>query len=261
MIAALAVAGVTFERPEWIAAGAAAFDFVRARMGADGRLRHSYRDGRTGAAAMLDDYANMARAALALYEATGDAAYLAQAEAWVAVVDRHHRDAAGGGYFLTADDAEALIVRTKTASDTATPSGNATMVAVLARLYALTANESYRERAEATVADFGGEAARSPIALCGLLNANETLQSTVQVVLVGDRDVAATAALRRAVFETSAPNRVLAQTAPDSALPAGHPAAGKGLVDGRPAAYVCVGTTCSLPITDARGLRAALTPR
>ena len=261
MIAALATAGATFDRPEWIAAGAAAFDFVRTRITADGRLRHSYRDGRTGTAAILDDYANMARAALALYEATGEPAYVAGAEDWVATADRHYWDEAGGGYFLTADDVETLIVRTRTAADSATPSGNATMVAVLARLYALTANDAYRARAEATVAAFSGEAAQSPIALCSLLNANETLQATVQVVLVGDRDDPATVALRRAVFETSAPNRVLAQIAPDAALPGGHPAAGKGLVDGATAAYVCVGTTCSLPITNAQSLRAALAPR
>jgi uncharacterized protein YyaL (SSP411 family) len=37
-------------------------------------------------------------------------------------------------------------------------------------------------------------------------------------------------------------------------LPAGHPAAGKGPVKGKPAAYVCRGQTCSLPITDPEAL-------
>ena len=260
-IAALAGAGAVFERPEWVAAAEAAFRFVRDRMTAGGRLRHSYRDGRLNTIAVLDDHANMARAALTLFEVTGDAAYREQAERWVGDADARFRDDAGGGYFFTADDAERLIVRTKSAIDTASPSGNGTMVGVLARLFALTGNDAYRARADAVVAAFAAEAPRNPIALATLLNANETLRSTVQVVLVGDAGDAAMQHLRRAVFESCAPNRVLNAVGSGDALPAGHPAAGKTRVDGQATAYVCTGATCSLPITSADGLRAALTTR
>jgi uncharacterized protein YyaL (SSP411 family) len=54
------------------------------------------------------------------------------------------------------------------------------------------------------------------------------------------------------------PNRVLTLLAPDQALADGHPAAGKGLVDGKPAAYVCAGMVCSAPITDPAALREKL---
>src|SRR3546814_8883952 len=80
----------------------------------------------------------MAAAALALHEATGKADTLAQAERWVALLDRHYWDDATGGYFLTADDTPDLIVRTKTAYDSAVPSGNGVMLGVLARLHYLT---------------------------------------------------------------------------------------------------------------------------
>ncbi|MFQ5783648.1 MAG: thioredoxin domain-containing protein [Alphaproteobacteria bacterium] len=261
MIAALAGAGAVFDRPDWIAAARRTFDFVATRLSDGGRLRHSYRAGRLGVAAVLDDYANMARGALALYDATGDSAYPEQAEAWVAIADRHYWDDETGGYFFAADDAERLIVRTKSAADSAVPSGNATMVAVLARLHALTAKPDYRARAERIIAAFGHEAQQNPVALCGLVNANELLSAAVLVVVVGEADDAATRGLISAVFASNAPNRVLARIAPGSALPATHPAAGKGLVDGRAAAYVCAGQTCSLPLTDPAGLRAALAPR
>ncbi len=261
MIAALAQAGAVFDRADWIAAASEAFDFVRRRMTVDGRLTHSYRDGRLGTAAFIDDYASMARAALALYEVSGDAGYLAQAEDWVAVADRHYHDAAAGGYFFTADDGEALIVRSKTAFDSAAPSGNAMMLEVLARLYALTAKAAYRERGAAVAAAFGSEAERNPAAACALLNAAETLRSTVQVVLVGEAGADAMERLRRTVFETNAPNRVLTAIAPGTTLPEGHPAAGKTAIDGQATAYVCIGTTCSLPITAPESLRIALHPR
>ena len=261
MINALATVGAAFDRADWIAAAAAAFAFVRDSMTANGRLHHSYRNGRLKASAVLDDYANMARAAITLFEVTGAAPYLAQAEEWVAVADQHYWDADNGGYFYTADDAEQLIVRTKSAADSATPSGNGTLVGVLARLYALGGEEHFRIRAQMVVSAFSAELSRSTMALCTLLNGNETLQSAVQVVLVGDPNAEATRQLRRTVFAISAPNRILTQAAPGAALPDGHPAAGKTQVDGRPTAYICIGATCSLPITDADGLRAALAPR
>jgi len=46
--------------------------------------------------------------------------------------------------------------------------------------------------------------------------------------------------------------------APEAALPANHPAAGKAQKDGVATAYVCIGETCSLPVTDAGGLSAAV---
>ena len=63
-----------------------------------------------------------------------------------------------------------------------------------------------------------------------------------------------TRALVLAALRSGPLDRVLSRITPGAALPPGHPAAGKGLVDGRPAAYVCVGTVCGLPITDPEAL-------
>ena len=97
---------------------------------------------------------------------------------------------------------------------------------------------------------FAGELAQNFFPLATLLNAFETLCAAVQVVIVGNRGTAATEALVRAAYGVSAPNRVLSVIDPDAALPDGHPAAGKGQQDGKPTAYVCIGTTCSLPLTE-----------
>jgi uncharacterized protein YyaL (SSP411 family) len=262
MIAALADAAQSFERPDWLTLAADAFDFITmAMMDADGRLSHSWRAGRRNHSAIADDYANLSRAALALSEATGEARYLAQAETWVGVLDRHYWDAGGGGYFLAATDTEGLITRTKTANDAAVPAGNGTMVGVLARLYYLTGKTAYRERADAIVAAFSGEVQRNFFPLATLINGNETLQRALQLVIRGTRDDAATTALLRAAHGVSLPNKVLAVVAPGAALPEGHPAAGKDMVGGKATAYVCEGPICSLPITDAAALDADLRRR
>jgi uncharacterized protein YyaL (SSP411 family) len=259
MIAALARAAPVFDEPTWLAAAETAFRFVVATMTEGGRLKHSWRHGRLKHPATLDDYANLCDAALALYEATGEPGYLAQAEAWAEVLDRHYWDRETGGYFLTADDTERLIVRTKTAMDNATPSGNGVMAAVLARLHYLTGRPAYRERAEAVLNAFSGELQRNFFPLAILLNANELLQSGLQIVIAGAPEAEDTQALRRAVHDVSLPNGILQVLAPGEALPEGHPARGKGPVEGRAAAYLCRGTTCSLPVTDPVELARALT--
>jgi hypothetical protein len=263
MITALAEAALAFDEPAWLTAAETAFAFVCREMQRDGRLHHAWRHGQLKHPATLDDYAAMSAAALALLEATGEADYLSQAEAWVALLDRRYWDPASGGYFLTADDTPGLIVRTKTAYDSAVPSGNGTMLGVLARLYYLTGKVEYRTRADTLATAFSGELTRNFFPLATLLNAAEVLISAQQVVIVGARGTPDTDALLRTVTARCLPNRILQVVAPGEALPAGHPAAGKGQVagtDNKPAAtaYLCHGQACSLPITEPAKLAAAL---
>ena len=135
------------------------------------------------------------------------------------------------------------------------PSGNGTMVGVLTRLALLTGEHRYRERAEAVIAAFSGELGRNFFPLATLINNAEFALKPVQIVLVGERADPGVAALRRAVYDVSLPNRIVLAVAPDEALPPAHPAFGKGLVGGSAAAYVCEGPVCSLPLTEAAALR------
>ena len=257
-IGAMANASAVFGEPEWLAAAETAYRFVADTMQADGRLFHSHRDGRTKHSATLDDYAAMARAALVLHEVTGDSDCLARARGWVDALDAHYRDADGGGYFLTADNAEALIVRTKSADDDATPSGNGLAAEVLARLWLVTGETRYRDRAEAAIAAFSGQINRNFFPLATLMNASELLQQGAQIVIAGEPGADDTRALHAAAIRAPAVARAVTAVPPGTELPAAHPAHGKGPVEGRAAAYVCVGQTCSPPVTDADGLRAAM---
>ncbi len=255
MIAAVAKAGSVFEQPDWIELARDAFGFVCKQMtGSDGRLLHSWRDGRARHPATVDDYANLCRAALSLHEATDADEFLIQACDWVTTLDRHYWDEAAGGYFFAAKDTGGLIARSKTAADSAVPAGNGTMVGVLTRLAMLTGDESYRRRAEAIVETFSGELARNFFPLATLLNNAEILDKPLQIAVVGMGGDPAFDALVRAVYGVSLPNRTLFSLPPEKSLPPGHPALGKGLIDGKPAAYVCEGPVCSLPVTDPKTL-------
>jgi uncharacterized protein YyaL (SSP411 family) len=257
-ITALARAAVAFQEPAWLAAAERAFAFVCAEMSDGDRLLHAWRHGRAKHAGTLDDYANLCEAALALYQTTGKADYLARAEAWTAILERHFWDGLGGGYFMTADDSEALIVRPKNAADSATPAGNGTMVSVLAALYYLTGTDAYRERATALIAAFSGEVARNIFAATTLLTGRELLFSAEQLVIVGARGEAASEALLAAAFAVALPSCLVQVVAEGAELPQHHPAASKTRVDGQAAAYLCRGQSCSLPITDPATLTEAL---
>ena len=101
-IAALAFASAVFTNLDWLKAARDAFGFVVAKMGEGDRLYHSSRDGRRRHMGFADDYTNMAQAALALWEATGERAYLNQAEAWVGALNSHFWDHRKGRLSLCA---------------------------------------------------------------------------------------------------------------------------------------------------------------
>jgi len=257
MIAALAEAGAALDRPDWIDAATRAFAFVSSAMQENGRLVHAWRRGQTRQTGLLDDYAAMAQAALTLFEHSADPAYLDAACAWAETVERHFHDPNHGGYFTTPDDVADVIVRPRSAQDSAQPSGNGLMLGVLARLCHLTGETRYRDRAESLIAAFSGELERNFVPLATLLNGIELYTAALQIVIVGAPDAPETEALRAVVQRRCLPNRVLQVRADTTALPAGHPAAGKP-AEGPATAYVCRGTACSLPATSPEALVAEL---
>jgi uncharacterized protein YyaL (SSP411 family) len=254
MIAALVHAGQFLNEPDWLLAAARAFTFAETEMMIDGRLRHSWRQGRAQHAALLDDYANLARAAVALFEATGKNAYLARAEGFADVLDQHYWDAKQGGYFFTADDAEGLITRTRQIMDNAIPSGNGTMLGVLTRLHHLTGKDAYATRAAALLDAFAPELTRNFFPLGTFLNAIDLYLNPLQVVILGRRGDFEIGELLRVLRSVSTPNLILNVIDNTDDLPPGHPAAGKTRIDGKPTAYVCIGQTCSLPVASAAAL-------
>ncbi len=258
MIAALANAAATFEEPAWLDAARTAFSFIVDAMAENGRLRHVWCAGRAHQPGVLDDYAQMSRAALALYETTGAGEYLAWAETWVATANRHHWDDGEGGYFLSADDVTDIVARAKTIADHATPSGNGAMAEVLARLYFLTGKDDYRARCETLIGLFSGNNGQYLMSVPGLMTSYELLERGCQVVIIGDPADPDTHALRHAAFTVGASLKVTTLLAPSETLPPEHPAAGKALVNGKPTAYVCANATCGPPLTDPAALHERL---
>jgi uncharacterized protein YyaL (SSP411 family) len=260
-IAALARAGSVFGRPDWLARAEQAADFVLAEMaGSDGRVQHAWRLGRVTAAGLLDDQAALARALLALFEARGDQARLAQAAELAEAAVAAFSDGVGG-YFTTAADAtDVPMTRPRTAADNATPAGVGLLAEVFARLWHLTGDAVWRERAEGVLRAFTGNPDQFA-AMPTLLAAADLLEEAATVVVAGDPATSRAAELAAVALGAADPAVVVLRAAEPDALPQNHPAFGKSAGQEGAAAFVCRRSVCGLPMLDGAALAEALLSR
>ncbi len=267
MVGALAYAGLHLGEPTWTGAAAEAATWLLAHMrGKDGRLLRIARGERARVPGVLDDYAFFISGLLDVFEATGQARWLAAALALQRIQDRDFLDATAGGYFSTAADATPLLARAKPDYDGARPCGNSVSAMNLVRLGALTGDRSWTNRARRTLWAFAGRLQRAPHAMSEALLAVEALAWPMrEVVLVMPKGGDA-GPMRRVLRATWQPHRVViaftegsADAAPGGALATLSPLVlGKVTRHGKATAYVCVEGACKLPTTDAETLRTQL---
>ena len=254
MIAALVNAGVILDRPGWLTLAARAFGFVAQQMVQNQRLGHSWRAGKLRIPGLASDFAAMIRAALALYEATGDRTYLERALAWQSAFDVHYADPDTGGYYLSADDADDLLLRPHSTQDDATPNPNAVAAGNLVRLAVLSGDDRWRAQADRLIEGILSTAERNLFGHVALLNALDLRLRGAEIVVTGpDADRLAQAALKLPFLD-----RIVLRAANAADLPAAHPAQDKIKAAAGNAAFVCVGERCSLPVTEAGAIAGAV---
>ena len=245
MIASLVNAGVILDAPEWLAMARQAFDLIAANMTKGDRLGHSWRQGQLLFPGLASDFAAMIRAALALYEATGERSFLERALAWQRAFDAHYADPDTGGYYWSADDASDLLLRPHSTSDDATPNPNAVAAQNLLRLAVLAGDDKWRAQADRLIEGILSAAERNLFGHVALLNALDLRLRGAEVVVTGaDADALIAAALKLPFTE-----RIVLRARTAAALPVGHPAQEKLKAASGNAAFICVGERCSLPVT------------
>ncbi|MGH3021300.1 MAG: thioredoxin domain-containing protein [Gaiellaceae bacterium] len=252
-LAALAEAGAALGRADLLHAATALGDFLLGSLSDErGRLLRTYRDGDARIPAYLEDYANVANGFVELSWATGELRWLEEARRLAGVMTELFADPERGGFFVDAPEGNGLVARRKEFEDHPTPAGNSMAAFVLLRLARLY-GDAELERQAVGVFRLGRQLMeRAPGAIPHLLCALDLHFSTPrEVAVVGGADD-----LRAAALEGFEPNTVFAfSPEPTDAVPL---LAGKGLVDGLPAAYVCESFACQRPVTTADGLRELL---
>jgi hypothetical protein len=241
-IGALAEAARVLEEPRYLAAAQRAADDLLARfVRPDGGLYRTARGDRVHLAAYLEDYAFFGVALIDLYEAGAGQAYLERA---LALCERMQRDFGdqSGGFYSTAHDHEQLLARPRDSQDDALPNANAIAAELCARLAAHFDRADLRNLAERAVERAGAIVMRAPRAFASTLAVADLLaRGPVEIALIGE-----SSALRRALGQVFLPNRILAYGSGVESLPL---LAGKSMVRGEPAVYVCRNFACEAPLT------------
>ncbi|PIQ86048.1 MAG: thioredoxin domain-containing protein [Candidatus Omnitrophica bacterium CG11_big_fil_rev_8_21_14_0_20_45_26] len=238
-----------------------AADFILEKMkNKQGRLMHRYRDGDVQITGFLDDYAFFTLGLIDLYESTFDARYLKEVKFLAHELVRLFWDQLSGGFFLTANDSEKLIARTKEVYDGAIPSGNSVAAFVLLKAGRLLNDASLEARGRETIEAFTAELKHFPGGYPYILMALDFLLGpTKEIVIAGKADSPETKQMIQTVRSLFMPNCAVLF----------HPENGESkeqieklspfiakqtMQDHKTTAYVCENYVCKEPIHDAARL-------
>jgi uncharacterized protein YyaL (SSP411 family) len=247
-LAALAEAGRRLGRGDYLDAARSLGEFLLGPLSTgEGRLYRSWRAGQAKHAGVLEDYADVANGLYELHVATGEPRWLEESRRLAVLAVDLFGDPADGGFFLTPRDGEELVARKKDFDDHPTPSGNSMLAYVLLRLSRLWGEQELERQAVGVFRFVAPLLSRAPSAFGHALNALDLHFSPArEIAIVGPPD----SEVARAALAPFDPNAVVA-FGPSDEVPL---LAGKGLVDGRPAVYVCEAFACQAPVTEARAL-------
>jgi uncharacterized protein YyaL (SSP411 family) len=235
--------------------------FLWARMREpDGGMAHAFRDGGVIARGLLDDQFATAGAFLDAFEVTGVARYLDSARALVTQAVARFRAADGGFADAPTGPGNPAALRQRFVDDD-WPGGNALAALVLERLHALTNEPAYRTLARDALLAMPPSADRPGPRIAGYAFAADVhVNGAVHVVIAGKTSDARTRALWRGALRAFRPGKTVAGYDPDGSDLASVPAPVAAVLrqqpdTAEPRAYVCSGTVCSLPQSDAERLR------
>jgi len=148
MIAALAMLYRVTGKERYFAAAQKAREFIVRNLSEGETLFVSSRNGHTSGNGFLEDYAFHALALLELYRAEWKAEYLEEADRLCQKVLKDFWDEENGGFYLSGNDNEKLVLTMKETYDGAVPSGNSVMTYVMVRLSSLTGDSKLLEKTE-----------------------------------------------------------------------------------------------------------------
>jgi uncharacterized protein YyaL (SSP411 family) len=244
MVSAYLEASWTLDRPDLRDAALQGLDFLwtELRDGETGSM-HRYFDGAPHIVGLLGDQSQTARALLDAAEVTGDSLYLERAIVLAELLASRFQDDENGGFWDTWDAGEEvgrLKDRQKSVQE------NAIVAEVFVRLGHLTREQGYAEIGRRTLEAFVGVYQQMGYFASGYAKwADIALHPPVEVNIVGDRDAAEE--IQHAALWLNVPHRIVQVL--DPARDAERLAALSLPSEPAPAAYVCVGTACSAPVS------------
>ncbi|MDX8403493.1 MAG: thioredoxin domain-containing protein [Mariprofundaceae bacterium] len=266
MIAALAMGGRILNEPAYTEAAEKAAKLILDKMRQkDGRLLHRWNSGDAGIAATLDDYAFFVWGLIELYQAGFDSSVLNASIELNSIMMKEFEDPDKGGFFLTARDAENLLIRPKEIYDGAIPSGNSVALLNMLRLARLTGDSSLEKAAQSTADAFYSVIEKGPFGYTQFISSLDfALSEGYEIVIVGDPDAKDTKAMLKSLNHQFQPNAVVilrTQKKDGDAITRLAPYTRfHTSIDGKATAYVCQNFSCNQPTTDIKKMLKLLNP-
>ena len=252
-MAAFAEAGRVLREDRFVEIARLNAEFLQKEMWRDGRLLHSWKDGRAKVAGMLEDYTYVGLGLVELFKATGEVKHLEWAQQLMDVVGENFHDEERGGFFETAHGSEDLLVRTKDYYDQAAPAGNSAAALLLVWLSRYFEIDEYEAAASDAAVGVAKALTQAPGGLASMWQAVEFLAAPrTEIVLSG-------APSARVPFEDVVANYFL----PWVAIAPTEAASGLPMFEGREAgdeavAYLCQDMVCELPARSPEQLKEQL---
>ncbi|HKP85690.1 MAG TPA: thioredoxin domain-containing protein [Blastocatellia bacterium] len=254
MLTAFAEAASILGRDDYREIAVRNAEFILGKLTEGGRLLRTYKDGKAKLNAYLEDYAYVVEALLALYEATFELKYFAEARELADTMIAKFWDSNEGGFFFTSDDHEELIARTKDYFDNATPSGNSVAAMALLKLGLMTGEQDYQRFATVILRTMRQAMSRYPSAFGYLLSALDFyLSEPKEIAVIGPVDSHEVRSLVEEINSRYIPNKVVAASEAGDERAASEIKfmAARPMVDGKATVYVCRNYTCLAPVTSA----------
>ncbi len=250
-IAALARASVSVSRESWRELAANAYQFITENLWSEICLRHVYRNGSIGGSGFASDYANMSHAAIALAETSKTVEeaekYIEDARAFIRQLDNLHGQENGSYSF--ASNSEHLLVHLHDPFDEAVPNHHGVLAETFSRIWLLTGEDEYRDRADKIFSYFAETITNNPFACASLLNGFDT-RTRGQLALIVADDWRDALELRQTVQRNTDAATVYFTCESNIRFSPHHPAFEKKMIKSKPTLYICREGLCLTPITE-----------
>ena len=258
MISAMAFGAYVLDESRYLDSANRAADVLLEHQWNEKRLLHTRREGKSHLNGMLADYSYLVMGLVDLYLASLDIARLEAAKAIHSRMVDLFADKEDGGYYNTLAGLSDLILRTKTASDGAQPSGNSIAAYNSARLGNLLGDPKLTREAERTVLAFGADLERSAVGHPQMAIAWDYLQNEGEEIVLVPGSSGGVDEFLDPLRKRFSPYLVWLSADGEKTAAVAPPASGKKALDGKTTAYLCRGSTCQAPTTDVGALLSEL---
>ncbi len=203
----------------------------------------NYKDGKSYTNAKLDDYANVIRAFISLYQNTFEERWLTHAIKLTEHTLHHFHDPQSGMFYYTSDLDEELIVRQFEIPDGVMPSSNSVMALNLFYLGFIYDNTDYMHLSEKMLSRVRSGIVESTAYFANWAKLQMFLVNTpIEVALVGKKCME----INRNLNKYYLPNTIITGSENKSNLPLLK----HKLIENQTSIYICKDRVCSLPFTD-----------